>query len=106
MKRLYGTAFALLFWFAASLAAASEIPLIEAVQRQDIQRVQMLLQQGADINQQEKLDGSTALHHAAYVDDPAIVAVLLKAGAKVNVTNQLGVTPLILACDSRDPKLV
>jgi ankyrin repeat protein len=106
MKRLYGAALVLLFWLAGSVAAASEIPLIEAVQHQGIQRVQVLLQQGVDVNQQQELDGSTALHHAAYVDDPAVVAALIKAGAKVNLANQLGVTPLMLACDSRNPKSV
>ena len=105
MKRLYGTALALLVWLAGSLAMASEIPLIEAVHHQDVQRVQTLLQQGADVNQQE-LDGSTALHWAAYVDQPGIMGVLLKAGAKANVANQFGITPLMLACESRDPKIV
>ena len=105
MKGLSGTVFALLFWLAGSAATASEIPLIEAVRHQDVQRVRTLLQQGADVNQQE-LDGSTALHWAAYLDDPDIMGVLLKAEAKVNLANHFGITPLMQACESRDPKIV
>jgi ankyrin repeat protein len=105
MWRVSGTVLALLLWLAGSAAAASESPLIEAVQKQDVQRVRTLLQQGTDVNQAE-FDGSTALHWAAYVDDPDIMDVLLKAGAKVNLANQFGITPLMQACDSRDPKIV
>lgn len=105
MRRLSGTVLALLVWLAGSVATASEIRLIDAVQHQDVQRVRALLQQGADVNQQD-VDGSTALHWAAYVDDPGIIGVLLKAGAKVNLANQFGITPLMEACDSRDPKIV
>jgi len=105
MKCFYGTTLALFFSLAGNLAA-SEVPLIDAVEHQDVQRVQTLLRRGVDVNQQQELDGSTALHQAAYVDDAGILAALLKQGAKPNVANQLGITPLMLACDTRDPKVV
>jgi ankyrin repeat protein len=105
MGGLSGAVLALLISLAATAAAASEIPLIDAVQRQDAERVRTLLERGANVNQQE-YDGSTALHWAAYVDDPGIMAVLLKAGAKPNLANEFGITPLMQACDSRDPKIV
>jgi ankyrin repeat protein len=47
----------------------------------------------ADVNAVEA-DGSTALLWAANADDAGLVVRLLKAGAKANVRNQLGATPL------------
>jgi ankyrin repeat protein len=40
----------------------------------------------------------TALHWAAYQDDAETATLLLRAGAKANVTSRYGVTPLSLAC--------
>jgi ankyrin repeat protein len=42
-------------------------------------------------------DGTTPLHHAAYKDDVAGAAALIKGGANVNAANDLGATPLWLA---------
>ena len=40
-----------------------------------------------------KPDGSTALHWASYRDDVGTANLLIRAGAKVNVATDLGVTP-------------
>ncbi|MBM3820995.1 MAG: hypothetical protein FJW14_18545 [Acidimicrobiia bacterium] len=42
-------------------------------------------------------DGTTPLHWAAYKDDVAGAAALIKSGADVNAANDLGATPLWLA---------
>jgi ankyrin repeat protein len=105
MRGLSATLLGLVVLLAVTAATASDTPLIDAVQKHDGQRVRTLLGRGANVNQRE-YDGSTALHWAAYVDDPAIMTVLLKAGAKANVANEFGITPLMQACDSRDPKIV
>jgi ankyrin repeat protein len=42
-------------------------------------------------------DGTTPLHHAAYADDVPRADALLRAGADVNASNDLGATPLWLA---------
>ena len=42
-------------------------------------------------------DGTTPLHWAAYKDDVAGAAALMKSGANVNAANDLGATPLWLA---------
>lgn len=105
MRGLSATLLGLLVSLAATAATAGDTPLIDAVQKHDARRVRTLLERGANVNQQE-YDGATALHWAAYVDDPGIMAVLLEAGAKVNLANEFGITPLMQACDSRDPKIV
>lgn len=45
--------------------------------------------------------GATALHHAALLGNTMLATVLLKRGARVDVTNQRGHTPLHLAATSR-----
>jgi ankyrin repeat protein len=106
MNRLFLTASTLLLLCAGSAAAASDAGLIEAVKRQDLRGVEALLKQGADVNQQQESDGATALQWAAYVDDVPILDALIRAGAKPNLANQLGVTPLMLACANRNPATV
>src|SRR5262245_6922226 len=78
-------------------SAADSQALIGAARAGDVAGVRANL--GADVNATQP-DGSTALHWAAYNDNPVIVDLLLKAGAKVSATNQLGVTPLYLACEN------
>src|SRR5688572_28763217 len=85
-----------------SVASASDDRLIDAVRHKDIKTVQALLKQGADVNRPQG-DGATALHWAAYWDDVPTGDALLRAGANVNSANQLGVTPLMIACENRNP---
>ena len=85
---------------AAGVSANPADPrLIEAVQAQDHERVETLLQQQVDVNAAQP-DSATALHWAAYVDGLAIADLLIDAGADVDATNDYGVTPLSLACDN------
>lgn len=51
-------------------------------------------------------DGMTALHWAVFRDDADTVATLLKARARVIVTNRYGVTPLSLACQNGNAVIV
>src|SRR5262245_43446983 len=46
-------------------------------------------------------DGAIALHWAAYHNDLELVSMLVRRGADVNAANDLGVTPLVLACTKR-----
>ena len=45
-----------------------------------------------------QVDGMTALHWAAYLDDLETAKLLVKAKADVKAANRYGVTPLSLAC--------
>ena len=77
-------------------APAKASPLADAAQRQDKQAVQALLKKKADVNATQP-DGATALHWAVYAEDAETTALLIRAGANVNVRNNYGVSPLALA---------
>ena len=86
----------LLLLSAPSFCLAADLRLVEAAQAQDRDLVRTLLDQHVDVNTPQG-DGATALHWAVYWDDPAMTDILIRAGANVNATNELGVTPLALA---------
>jgi len=67
-------------------------PLIFASLTGPVELVQLLLDNGADVNLAQKF-GYTALTQAGY-GPPEIVELLLKAGAKTNVVGGNGQTPL------------
>ena len=77
-------------------AAPPELPLIEAAKTGDRLAAGRLLTAGTDPNTAQP-DGTTALHWAAYRDDPALVDLLLRAGAAAEAANRYGVEPLSLA---------
>ena len=58
--------------------------------------VRAALELGADVNQVNH-EGRTALHGAAHIRADAIVQVLVDHGADINVADQRGVTPLMIA---------
>src|SRR5579883_2925795 len=74
--------------------------LIQAVKSQDDAAARLLLEHHADVNARQG-DGATALHWAAYHDDLAMADALIRAGARVDAANDLGATPLHLACNNR-----
>jgi ankyrin repeat protein len=84
---------------------AGDLRLVDAVKRRDHQAVLSLAAQKADVNGAQP-DGATALSWAAYLDDRDSADVLLAAGAKVNVADEYGETPLTLACANGDAELV
>ena len=52
------------------------------------------------------VDGTTALHWAAYGDDVELAGLLLDAGADPNAANRNGATPLTLACANANPAVI
>ena len=102
------------FSAAAALILALAVPVraehpdlrvIEAVRQGDSDAVGALLRADADVNARQ-LDGATALHWAAYLDDLETAKLLLHAGARPDVANELDVTPLYLACENANAALV
>ena len=69
----------------------------DAAERRDVDALRGLLKQGADPNSAQP-DGATALHWAVHWDDHQAVEILVRAGAKPDSVNDLGVFPLSLAC--------
>jgi uncharacterized protein len=78
--------------------ARPEAALVEAVKKGDAAAVRTLIDKHVDVNLPE-LDGTTALHWAAYRGDLALLDRLIAAGAVVQARNRYGITPLSLACE-------
>ena len=91
----------------ATAASAGEIvaPLADAVEHQERERIEKLLQSGADVNAVQ-VDGMTALHWAVTRDDLELALKLVEAGADVNAANRYEVRPLSLACANGNTELV
>jgi len=85
--------------------AAERAALADAAERRDQSAIRTLLQTGVDVNAPQ-VDGTTALHWAAYHDDAETVALLLRAKANVNAVNRYGVPPLALACTNGNAAVV
>lgn len=90
---------------AAVLEASGTSTLADATEKLDRSGVRALLKQHADVNAPQA-DGMTALHWAAYHDDPDIAALLLRAGANAKAANRYGVTALSLACTNGSAAMV
>ena len=82
---------------AQTSAQETDVRLIDAVKRQDPAAVRVLLDASVDVNASQ-MDGATALHWAAYLDDVDILRLLVDAGADPGVGNTHRVVPLSLAC--------
>jgi ankyrin repeat protein len=89
----------------SALAAGTEAPLADAVQRRDAPAVRSLLKQRADVNAPQS-DGATALHWAAYLEDAETTALLIRARARVDAANNYGVTPLALAAGNGNAAII
>jgi ankyrin repeat protein len=86
-------------------AAAADLRVIDAAKRQDRAAVRTLLQQHVDVNVAQP-DGATALHWSVHWEDVEMTDLLIKAGAKVDAVNDLGVTPLIMAATSGNAPII
>jgi len=82
---------------ALSLSALADLPT--NAEKQEWIAVSARITAEADLNTMQA-DGTTALHWAAYHDKADILAELLAGGAKSDVANRYGITPLLLACEN------
>ncbi len=85
--------------------APARAPLADAAEQRDQASVRKLLGDRVDVNTAQ-VDGTTALHWAAYHDDAETVAMLVRAGANVNAVNRYGVPPLAQACTNGSAAIV
>src|SRR5688500_17707868 len=88
-----------------SLAAAREVPLIDAVKNDDVAALRALVKRPGAAKVTEP-DGTTALHWAAQQGNEEIVDLLLKAGASAGAANKFGVVPLSLAVEGGNAAIV
>ncbi|HAD60782.1 MAG TPA: hypothetical protein DCG12_16190 [Planctomycetaceae bacterium] len=84
---------------------AADSPLADAVESKDRETAVKLLKQNIGLNAAQ-VDGTTALHWAAYHDDTELGLMLLGAGAKPAPENRYGLTPLYSACQNGNVVLV
>jgi len=84
---------------------AAPASLADAAEQRDAAAVGSLLRSGADVNAAQ-VDGTTALHWAAYHDDAETATLLVRAGANVNAVNRYGVPPLAQACTNSNAAIV
>lgn len=86
-------------------ATGSESQLMAAAEKDDRTALRKLLAQHVSANAKQS-DGATALAWAAHWDDLEVADLLIRAGANVNTANDLGVTPLSLACTNGSAPMV
>jgi uncharacterized protein len=95
----------LMFGLAAASVEAQRPALADAAEQRNAALVASLLSSGADVNAVQ-VDGTTALHWAAYNDDADLAGRLVRSRARVNATNRYGVSPLFLACTNGNANIV
>ncbi|WP_069188011.1 M48 family metallopeptidase [Bacillus sp. FJAT-27251] len=71
-------------------------PVIQAYMNEDMDQVQQLVAEGADVNEKDS-DDNTALQYAVSWGDSEAAQWLIENGADVNTTDNWGSTPLINA---------
>ena len=94
------------FVLAVTGVHASDAPLANAARENDLDRVQTLVDAGAELNSAQG-DGMTALHWAAFHDNVEVADLLLGADADVSVQTRVGaLTPLWFAATNGNADLV
>src|SRR5579872_7309386 len=92
---LVSTSFATVLCFSAT----RDTGLADAAKQQNKNAIRSLLSRKVDVNAPQD-DGATAILWAAHWGDLEMADLLIRAGADVNRANELGVAPLILACNN------
>lgn len=90
-------------------AVPNEDTLIEAVNREQLQMLKLVLDKHPEIiNLHEDTPlAHTALHEAVILNDPKFVKVLLERGADVNALDSVGRTPFYMATKtSQNPEVI
>ena len=102
-RTLAGICLALLLAVPAA-GQQADLRLVDAIRDGDRHAVRALLEEPVDVNARQP-DGATALHWAVYLNDLETVDLLVAAGAAPDVSNELGVAPLYLACENGNAAL-
>ncbi len=87
---------------AAGMGRTAERP--EAEEKMAFETAKLAVELGADVNAADD-SGQTALHFAAYIGADAIAQFLMEKGAKADVKDSFGMTPLDVAEANMPPNL-
>ena len=82
-----------------------QVPIIECAGLGQIDAVEKLIKQGADVNEVNQ-DGDTAILIAAMRNDLPMTKILIAAGSKVQTKDQLGYSPLFWAQTNKNETMV
>jgi ankyrin repeat protein len=82
-------------------AAPMAPELVAAIRNGDSQAIRKLIEDGADVNARDA-EGNTPLILASFYAGPKCVELMLGMGARVNATNNDGVTALVRAATNRE----
>ena len=104
-RRLIAGLSVLMLAVAGAATAAEETTLADAAEQGQGKLVRTLLAEGADVNAPQ-VDGTTALHWAAYHDDLDTARLLVEAGADANAANRYGVPALSLVATNGNAAFV
>ena len=91
--------------FSALGVMAADDTLVSAAEQQQFDRAISMVDAGADVNRRS-VDGTTALHWAAYYGETALASRLLRAEADPDVRNDYGSTPLGEAAAKGDMDMI
>jgi uncharacterized protein len=106
VRRRFGVwGLALVLLAADPAAGGGDAPLADLAEKADRAGVRSMLERRIDVNRAQ-VDGMTALHWAAHLDDLETAKLLVDAGADVKAANRYGVTPLSLACTNGNEAMV
>lgn len=80
--------------------------LVEAIYLKDVEKIKILIEQGADVNgnNPNKAAGGTLLHFVSY-GELEIMRCLIEKGANVNARDNVGLTPLHIVVVGGDKSL-
>ncbi|MBT28688.1 MAG: hypothetical protein CMO01_03425 [Thalassobius sp.] len=82
--------------FTANAQESNIPPIFTAIQRNNVQQVESMLDSGTDPGSSDMLR-NTALHQAAFYGYEKIIELLVAKGADINAVNEAGQTPLYSA---------
>jgi serine/threonine-protein phosphatase 6 regulatory ankyrin repeat subunit A/serine/threonine-protein phosphatase 6 regulatory ankyrin repeat subunit B len=106
MNRVVTFTLSLLICFGT--ASAQQRPIdedfLDAVQKKDIPKINLLLSQGANVNARSSINGYFALQYAINWPDINLVKLLFDKGANVDIADDSGNTALIDAADEHGPE--
>src|SRR5689334_14868878 len=85
--------------------ASAQSTLADRIQSGDRRAALAMIADGMDVNKAQP-DGTTPLHWAAYRVDQELVQRLLKRGARADIVNRYGASPLAEAARAADATIV